>query len=403
MKLLIPCALLSSLAAGQDFQQRGYFETKLFVFPQAAPGDSGRAVTDGLLRYEASRKLTPWLRIYGALDARTDSHRTTEREWRFDWQDRSLLRPAISLRRFSAVAHKGPITFEFGKQFIRWGKTDIFNPMDRFAPKDFLNVVDSDFLGVPAARLSIEKGADTLDLVWQLRFTPSRVPLLNQRWVLLPAGFVFRNGVTDFPGGGAGGLRWNHLGKGYEYSVAFYEGHNTLPLFNASVSPISAGIRLNKYFAQMRMWGATTAIPLRWFTVKAESGYFTSSTKSADEYVQYVVQMERQSGEWSFVGGYAGEVVTQQRNPFGFAPDRGLAKAFVGRASLTIDPYRSIAFEGVVRQNGDGSWLKTEYTQTLNEHWKAVAAFNWIRGTASDFLGQYRLNSHALLGLRYSF
>ena len=154
MKYLISCGLLCVLAKGQDFQQRGYFETRLFAFPQQAPGDSGQVVSEGLLRYEASRKLTPWLRIHAAFDARTDSHRATEREWRFDWQDRSLLRPAFGLRRLSAVAHKGPVTFEFGKQFIRWGKTDVFNPMDRFAPKDFLNVVDSDFLGVPAASCS---------------------------------------------------------------------------------------------------------------------------------------------------------------------------------------------------------------------------------------------------------
>ena len=402
MKLLVSIVLLGHLLNGQDFQQRGYFETRLIVFPQTAPGDSGQAVVDSLLRYEASQKLFPWLRIHAALDLRTDSHRTTEREWRFDWQDRSLLRPAFGLRRLSVVAHKGPVTFEFGKQFIRWGKADVFNPMDRFAPKDFLNVVDSDFLGVPAARLSLEKGSDTLDLVWQLRFTPSRTPLLNQRWAVLPQGFVFRNGTTDFPGGGAGGVRWNHLGKGYEYSVAFYEGRNNLPLFNASLSP-TLTVNINKYFAQMRMYGATAAVPLRWFTVKGESAYFTSSTKSADNYMQYVIQLERQSGEWSFVGGYAGEVVTQRRNPLGFSPDRGLAKAFVGRASLTIDAYRTLAFEGAVRQNGDGSWLKTEYTQSLNQHWKAVAAFSWIRGTASDFLGQYRRNSHALLGLRYSF
>ena len=395
--------VLQGLGLGaQDFQQRGFFDSRLFVFPQTAQGDSGQVVGDGLFRYEASRKITSWLRIHGAFDARTDSHRQTEREFRFDWNDRGLLRPAFSLRRLSVVAHKGPITFEFGKQFIRWGKADVFNPMDRFAPKDFINVVDSDFMGVPAARLSIEKGSDTIDLIWQIRFTPSRVPLLNQRWAVLPDGFGFRNGRTDYPGGASAGIRWNHVGKGYEYSLAFYDGHNHLPLFTASVTP-DLKINVNKYYPRMRMYGATAAVPIRWFTIKGESAYFTSSTKTADEYFQYVVQVERQSGEWSFVGGYAGEVVTERRNPLGFSPDRGLAKTFLGRASLTIDPSRSIAFEGAVRQNGDGSWLKSEYTQTLSAHWKAVAAFSWIHGNAGDFLGQYRKNSHAVLGVRYSF
>ena len=317
----------------------------------------------------------------------------------------SVQRPAFSLRRLSAVAHKGSFNFEFGKQFIRWGKADVFNPMDRFAPRDFLAVVDTDFLAIPAARLTYEKGNDTIELISQLRFTPSRVPLLNQRWVVFPEeakGISFISGQRSYPGGVATGARWNHIAKGYEYSFAFYDGHNHLSQFDPSLTPRFA-VAINQSYAQMRMYGATAAVPLQWFTLKGESGYFTSSTKTADEYFQYVIQVERQSGEWSLVGGYAGEAVTQRRNPLGFAPDRGLSKAFVGRASLQIDPQQVIVVEGAIRQNGDGSWLKGEYTRTLSAQWKAVAGFSWIRGNAGDFLGQYRRNSHASLALRWSF
>jgi hypothetical protein len=151
------------------------------------------------------------------------------------------------------------------------------------------------------------------------------------------------------------------------------------------------------------MYGADAAVPLRWFTVKGEAAWFTSSTPQADEYVQYVVQLERQKGEWFLVGGYAGEAVTVARNPFDFAPDRGLARAFLGRAGYTIDVNRSIAFEGAVRQNGDGAWLKFEYSQAFGQHWRATASFTVIRGAADDFLGQYRRNSQGILALRYSF
>jgi len=80
-----------------------------------------------------------------------------------------------------------------------------------------------------------------------------------------------------------------------------------------------------------------------------------------------------------------------------------LADAFLGRASYTMGPRRSIAFEAAVRQSGDGAWLKSEYTHTFGRHWRAVAGFTLIRGERTDFLGQYRRNSHGLLALRYSF
>ena len=59
---------------------------------------------------------------------------------------------ALSLRRLTATFTHGPLTVDVGKQFIRWGKADIINPTDRFAPRDFLNVVDTEFLAVTGVR-----------------------------------------------------------------------------------------------------------------------------------------------------------------------------------------------------------------------------------------------------------
>jgi hypothetical protein len=55
---------------------------------------------------------------------------------------------------------------------IRWGKADILNPTDRFAPREYLNVVDNDFLGITAARLTYATTSNSLDLVWVPRLTP---------------------------------------------------------------------------------------------------------------------------------------------------------------------------------------------------------------------------------------
>ena len=85
------------------------------------------------------------------------------------------------------------------------------------------------------------------------------------------------------------------------------------------------------------------------------------------------------------------------------APDRGLTKTFLGRAGYTIDTNRSLAFESAVRENGDGLWLKGEYSQAVGQHWRATLNLTLVRGDVGDFLGQYRRNSHALLILRYSF
>ena len=277
---------------------------------------------------------------------------------------------------------------ELGRQFIRWGKADILNPTDRFAPKDYLSsVVSSDFLGVTAARVTYESGSNTVDIVWQPLFTPSRTPLLDQRWTALPSeaqGIPITDDGARYPGGSQYGARFNHVGSGYEASICFFDGYNNLPNFTA-VGTVS-GVDVQRYYPKLRLYGADLAVPLSWFTVKAEGAYFTSSTVGADEYALYVIQLERQVKEWSFVGGYAGEVVTRSTgNPLEFAPDRGFARSFLGHAGWTIDANRSLALEASVRVHG--SVAKAEYSQAFGQHWRATAGIAWIRGAEGGFPG----------------
>ena len=394
--------LAGSCVFGQNFTQRGFLDITSFIYPQSAPSDSGHFVSEALLRYEAFYKFSPKLQFNGGVDFRTDTHREVGREFEFSWADRHTQRPAVAVRRLSATYSDGPLTIEAGKQFIRWGKADILNPTDRFAPQDFLNVVQTDFLAVTGARVTIGKQSDTLELVWIPLFTPSRPPLLKQRWVVLPPGISFFDGGARYPGGSQFGVRWNHTGAAAEYSLSFYDGHNHLPLYETLPNqwfypPVQ------RFYPQMRMYGGDIAVPLPKVTIKGEAGYFTSTTKKADEYLLYVIQLERQQGEWTFTGGYAGEAVTERRGFLNFAPDRGLSRSFLGRAGYTIDTNRSLALETAIRQNGKGVYGKFSYTQALGPHWRATAGLALIGGKDSDFLGQYHRNSHILFGLRYSF
>jgi len=400
--------LLAAPLLAQDFSHRGFLETRVTLYPQTTRGDSGRAVGDALLRYEPSYKASTALQFAASFEARTDTHQQVERRWDPSWQDRSRRRPAFAVRRLSATYHRGRFTAEAGKQFIRWGKADIVTPTDRFAPRDFLAVVDNDFLAITAARVAYETRSDSLELVWAPRFTPSRIPLLHQRWAPLPqdlpADLELRDAGARFPGGSQFGARWNHIASGFEWALSFYEGFNHLPLFDARLLSFAPPrVEVERFYPRLRMYGADAAWPLRWLTLKGEAAYFTSRTLQADEYLLYVVQLERQAGEWFFVGGYAGEAVTASRTTLGFSPERGFAKAFVGRAGYTIDPNRSLALEAAIRQNGEGSWTRIEYSQAFGQHWRVTAAFALIRGSPADFLGQFRRNSHAAIALRHSF
>ena len=408
-----PCA-----APAQTLSQRGFVEGRAFVFPEDAPNDPVNVVGDFLAREEVFVKPAPWIQFAGGVDVRANSHDQVEHAWRIDFSDRGTQRPALSVRRLSATFHYRHLTVDAGKQFIRWGKADIVTPTDHFAPRDFLDVTDSELLAVTGVRTSVQAGAETIEVVVVPRFTPSRVPLLDQRWTAVPpeAGNVrLVDGGAQLPDGTQAGVRWAHTGAGYEYSLSYFDGFNHLPNIVAvpicsscpascSTCPASAPeIAISRMYPAIKSYGADAAVPTRWFTIKGETAYFTSSSPGTDEYVLYVVQLERQTGEWLLVAGYAGQAVTERRAVLTFAPDRGLTQSIVARASYTIDPNRSVTIETAVRQNGGGMYVKPEYSQAHGQHWRTTVTAAVIAGRADDFLGQYRRNSHLTFALRYSF
>ena len=369
--LLLWLVMVAAPAAAQAITQRGFVEGGAFLFPQQAPNDRTRAVGDVLAREEVFVKPAPWIQFAGGLEVRANSHDQVDDRWRLDLDDRGAMRPRLSLRRLSATFTHGPFTIDAGKQFIRWGKADIINPTDRFAPRDFLNVVDTEFLAVTGVRGVAQHGAETFEAVWLPRFTPSRVPLLDQRWTAVPAdaaAIPLRDAGANLPEGSETGLRWGHVGAGFEYSLSFSNGFNHLPNIGQVGQLGTPVITLMRTYPAIRTYGGDAAIPTRWFTLKGEAAYFTSSTPLTDDYVLFVVQLERQTGEWVIVAGYAGEAITARRSTLSFAPDRGMTRSLVARASYTIDPVRTLAFETAVRQNGAGAYGKVEYSQARGAH-----------------------------------
>ena len=392
-----------SPAGAQKLNYRGFAEMRTVLYPQTTPSDDDRISLDGRVRFEPAYRPVRWLTLSGSADARLGNLDQVERAWRVDWRDRGAKRPALSVRQASATLREGRFAVDLGKQFIRWGKADILNPTDRLAPRDFLEVTDNDFLAVTAGRIQWALGGHSLDFVWVPAFTPSRIPLAQRRWTALPENvgpIPVMDGGAMFPSGSQFGGRWNYLGSGYEMSLSYFDGFNHLPAIEAQA--LALPLSLHRTYAPLRMCGADAAVPLPWFTVKGEAAYLTTSSGTSDDLVLYVVQVERQSGELSRVLGDADEIVTASRSSLDFAPDRGLTKSVLGRASYTIDANRNVAVEAAVRRNAKGVWIKTEYSQAYGASWRVTLNGTVIAGDADEFFGRYRRNSHVGATVRYS-
>jgi hypothetical protein len=385
--------------------ERGFVDLRGVGFPQTASNDASRVVGDTLVRQEVFARPARWLQFALGVDLRGSSHDQVEDEWRVDLEDRGALRPRVAVRRLSVALTSRHVSLDLGKQFIRWGRADILSPVDRFAPRDYLNLLDSEFLPVIGARASIRAAAETFELVWVPQMTPSRLPLLGRRWTVVPpeaAGMALEDHGAVFPDESEQGIRWSHAGR-FEMGLSVFDGFNHLPDIQAVVDPGRGTVALTRTYPALRTYGGEIAIPTRTFTLKSEAAWFTSPTSTSEEYLLFVVEAERQMGEWLLNVGYAGEVVTTSREGTPFPAERGVARSIIGRASYTIDPTRSVEIEGAARQNGEGVYAKGAFSQTFGGHWRLTLAAAGIAGTDNDFLGQYERNSHATATLRLSY
>jgi hypothetical protein len=404
--------LWTATAQAQAISERGFVDGRGVWFPQTASNDTTRAIGDVLFREEVFLKPTPtpWIQFAAGLDLRANSHDQVEDRWRFDFSDRGTQRPRMAIRRLTATITASKLTLDIGKQFIRWGRADILNPTDRFAPRDYLNVIDADFLPVLGVRPVLRLGNDTIEAVWIPRLTPSRLPLFDQRWAVLPAalqGIPVVDGGSVIPERSQQGVRWNHTGGRVEGSLSFFDGFNHLATIEGSLLPLGNGVKLTRTYSDLRSFGGDVAVPLPAFMLKGEVNYFTSPSSTSDEYVLYVVEIERQIGEWLIDAGYAGEAVTKSigasSTAAAFAPDRGMAKSIIGRVSYTVDPRKTVAVEGAVRQSGKGFYVKGEFSDAVAQHWRLTLSGVGIGGDSDDFLGQFSHNSHLSAGMRFSF
>jgi hypothetical protein len=394
----------SGQAWAQQFVYRGFADAGVVVYPQEAPNDSTQTVADAQARLDATWRVGPHISLASSIEGRADTHDQTGLEVAF-W-DRTASRPALAIRTLTAVFVQGPITLELGKQFIRWGQSDILSPTDYFTARDYLIPVSNDTLATTAARVTVTARTTSIEGVYAPRLTPSRMPLLDQRWIGLPAaipGLSLRDAGADYPGRPQYGVRVRQSVRGMEYSASFFQGSHHLPLLETEVVPAEAAIDVERHYPALRAWGADAVVPLPGIAIKGEAAWLKARDEDADDYGLWVVQGERQQGEWLFIGGYVGEWVGVDRPALRFAPDRGLARSLLGRASRTIGDNRTLFVEAVVRTNGDGLYAKTEYTHGAGAHWRITFQGLLIRGAVSDFLGQYRLNSLTGARARYSF
>jgi hypothetical protein len=376
--------------------------------------------------------ITKKLSFRSALDLRVDTHRNVDRGRWLDIENRGLRQPAGSISEFYMDAKLGHVDLRLGKQQIRWGRADGFNPTDNIIPYDYLQTFDDQRLAIPALKADAYFARTNLELVWIPYYTPTRLPLLGQRWfprlpssgtVSLFAGFapqtvdlVYLDVAGRLPartlGNGQWGVRFNQVVRRGEFSFSYFDGFDDLPYFRPEATPLwspissrppQALVSLNREYHRVHVAGMDFASEIGRIGIRGEAAFFDQTDPLNIDHLLFIVGVDKHWGDWFAIVQYAGQKMNGRAPGTAVFRDLGLRSTLICRLERTIGPSRSLEIKGALRMLDGDFFLQPVYSITLSNNWKMKLGATIFAGSKDSYLGQFRDSSHFTVELTYSF
>jgi hypothetical protein len=429
--LLLCCTPFFCRAAGaqKKFELGGFFESSAQVYSDVPSGDDARAAGAGRFQLWSQASLAPRFSWRGRLDFRLDTHKDVDRGKWLDLDQRGLRQPAGALSEFYFDMKLGRIDLRAGKQEIRWGRADGFNPTDNLIPYDYLSTFDDSRLGVTALKADAYLGQARIEAAWIPFYSPTRLPLLGQRWFpALPASasiapapglepvavqLSYKNGSVLLPartmGNSQWGVRWNQVVPHGEFSLSYFDGIDDLPYFRPAAEypargmPPSLLVALNREYYRTHVIGGDFATELGPFGIRAEGAYFDQTDPANLDHLLYIVGLDRTWGDWFVIVQYAGQHVPAGLQESLVFPDLGLGSSLITRVERTLGPSRSFEVKGVFRLPDGDLLVQPVSSFALSNSWRLKLGATFFAGPRYGYLGQFRSNSNIHVQLRYSF
>ncbi len=408
----------------------GFLEESGLIYARKPNQADAYAEAIGKFRAWGRAPIGTRVSIRGAFELQVDTHRNVDRSRWLDLENRGLRQPAGSVSELYLDVKLGRVDLRAGKQRIRWGRADGFNPTDNIAPYDYLQTFNDERPAVTALRADAYLARADLELVWLPYYTPTRLPLLGQRWFprlpstaaipQLPgtgtvADLAYRDLGGPLPartfGNGQWGVRYNQILSRGEFSFSYFDGFDDLPYFRSDLAPVPDPqpgppkilVSLSREYHRVRVAGLDFASEIGPVGIRGEAAYFDQTDPLNQDHLLYVVGVDKRWGEWFVIMQYAGQKVNGRVADTLVFPDLGLGSTLIWRVERTIGPARSFELKGALRLAAGDLLLQPLYSVALSNSWRIKLGGTIIAGRHSTYLGQFRDNSNLNLRLLYSW
>ena len=412
---------------------RGTLTYRNYSYFSETPTDDRNFYNEGILLVEWARRFAPWaaLKLAGEVRADTASY---ARAVRFDVPDDDIHRSIVSLKEAVAHLRTGPVELSLGKQFYAWGTADAFNPTDNLNPRDYMDPIDSEKMAVYSVAARLNVGPTQLTFVVVPLFTPSRLPLVDSRWLpSAPTGATAAVlDARDQPSTSFDNVQYAARAKttlaGWDFSASYFEGFETTPVIRVSELVVFPGVtvpRATPVFTRMRVLGADFSTTWRKFEFHGEAAFKFAVRDGRHDRFQVIGGLNytwdesrlRRLDRILLIAEYSKEVdlSTAERSGvlgtkdlvrFGLAQtNTGLRDAGIGRVVVKFTEDSELRVSAILDFTSSFShWVQVKLVHKILDPLQMEAGVDLFTGErGKSFWGQWKDNDRFFFGLRYFF
>jgi len=429
LALAMALAPLGSAGAEVEWSPvAGEFTLRYMGYDDDSPREDRNHFGEAELRLEITGRLTEKLQLVAIPLVQIDnSDKTADvRLMEDDFQ-----RPLGTFEELHLTWYGKSFEIAVGKQIFSWGVSQGLKPTDNLSAADFLDVPTLHKVGVPAVSI-LRYGKVDVQLVVVPLFTPHRLPLPDNRWVILPEEALRQieeaSGVEplilisrdlpehDVENMQAGlRLRSSSLVDGWDLELSAFHGHDPFGLFSARLvlSPLS--VQVDASYPEYTEIGGGFSTAAGKVTLHGEVAYHRTSHDIDDDYFQYVAGFDYtiDSGiprvlDRVLLGlEYAGESVDNAHTrppttfPTGF--DRVFTNSALGLVDFVFSEETTLRVGGGINFNDDDFTGRVQIKHGLIENLDLTAGVDIFSGPPMTFYGTWQENDRLFVFTTYHF
>ncbi len=344
-------------------------------------------------------------------------------------------RPAFTLNEVLFSWYGDTAEVEVGKKIYSWKVADSYSPLDTLNPKDIIELMDPQKIGIPSVSVLKMFESVNIQTVWLPLFVPDRQPNEASRWAGDDpegrAAFVERFGMEpviidagrDLPDDKmdkmsvAVRLSSSTLLSGWDLAMVYRYGYSTQGVIRNDINPLTLPLvyQTTEYPAY-NLFGLSFSTVSGDFEYHGEAGFHDSRDNLKDEdYLSYVAGVNYTNYDWlnswfeelRFVVEYAGEEITQRRDAGSIYSNkgvgRGLASNIIGSIKFKIDEDHSIKTSYVYNVSKEDSLWDIYGESKLTDNLELFYGYQKLSGDPSTFLGQWDDNDRVYVQMAITY